>query len=135
MFYGANTYYRSSSESPGKAICRLDSSGVFARNADAFARRPPRSMRALLNQPGLPEQDQSNLIAFTLDAMEERAHHPRRHFGFRHSPGRRLEDLKEFLEDHSLPRKDEFLQRIRKLEENAASDPNADPADSRVLSP
>ena len=82
--------------------------------------------RALLNQPGLPEQDQSNLIALTLDAMEEHNGQPRRRFGFHrpfrphHSPGRRLAELKDFLENHPLPRKSEFLQRIRKLEEAAA---------------
>lgn len=81
--------------------------------------------RALLNQPNLPAQDQSDLIAFLLDAMEEssgvrttsrvppfhrRSHAPR---------GTRLEYLRSFLNRHPLPRKDEFLKRIQALEADA----------------
>ena len=72
--------------------------------------------QALLNQPNLPEEDQSDLIAFSLDEIER--HLPRSHH--RHAsafpPFRQLKKFKNFLEQHSLPRKDEFLERIRKLE-------------------
>ena len=78
--------------------------------------------RALLNQPNLPEQDQSDLITFSLDAMEnfsrlsQDSHRPplgRRHLALR---TKRLEELKSFLEQHPLPKKDEFLTRIQVLE-------------------
>ena len=71
--------------------------------------------RALLNQPNLPEQDQSDLIAFSLDAMEDRPSLP----SHRHRPlarrQHRLDEIKSFLERHPLPRKDEFLKRIQNL--------------------
>ena len=72
--------------------------------------------RALLNQPNLPEEDQSDLIAFSLDALEDLERFPPR----RHRPHERrqhrLTEIKTFLEQHPLPRKDEFLKRIRDLE-------------------
>lgn len=73
--------------------------------------------RALLNQPNLPEQDQSELIAFTLDTLEvfpplpPHRHRPRAR---RHH---RLDEIKAFLERHPLPRKEEFLKRLQKLEQ------------------
>ena len=77
---------------------------------------------ALLNQPNLPEQDQSDLIAFSLDAMEHIRRPPRDFhrppFARRHPAlrAKRLEEIKSFLEQHPLPRKDEFLRRIKSLE-------------------
>ncbi len=77
--------------------------------------------RALLNQPSLPEQDQSDLIALSLDEMEARSRHPHRRHGFRYHRSGRLDKIKEFLNLHPLPRKDEFLKRIQDLEiQNAA---------------
>lgn len=89
-------------------------------------------IRALLNQPNLPEQDLSDLIALSLDALEDRVllsrprHHRRPYARYGLPPttvtppanrSRRLQELKDIVERHPLPRKDEFLQRIRELEE------------------
>ena len=73
--------------------------------------------RALLNQPDLSEAEQSDLIAFSLDVMEDAPPFPphrHRPFGPRY---RQLKELKDFLEHHQLPRKDEFIRRISALEE------------------
>lgn len=72
--------------------------------------------RALLNQPNLPEEDQSDLIAFSLDAIE---HFPPRRHRSRERRQHRLTEIKAFLEQHPLPRKDEFLKRIQALEAKA----------------
>lgn len=78
--------------------------------------------RALLNQPNLPQQDQSDLIELSIDAME-RSLLPSRSYRFspfgRSSYDRRkkrLSELRQFLERHPLPKKDEFLDRIKILE-------------------
>lgn len=86
-------------------------------------------LRVLLNQPNLPEQDQSDLIALSLDSLE-RPIPPQRPPSMRsldllqHHPterlqkirARRLQELRKHLELHSLPRRDELLHRIRALE-------------------
>ena len=76
--------------------------------------------RALLNQPNLPEQDQSDLVELSIDAMESIPPRASRFTPFRRRNhtlrGRRLEELRQFLERHPLPRKDEFLRRIKDLE-------------------
>ena len=72
--------------------------------------------RALLNQPNLSDAKKSDLIAFSLDMMEDSlafSQHRRRPRGLQY---RRLKELRDFLECHPLPRKDEFLRRISELE-------------------
>lgn len=76
--------------------------------------------RALLNQPNLPEQDQQDLIDFSLDAMENASKEPwricgHRHYRLRIPHEKRLNDLERFLEQYPLPRKEEFLLRIQNL--------------------
>ena len=75
--------------------------------------------RALLNQPNLPEEDQSDLIAFSLDALEDLERFPPRRQRSHERRQHRLKELKTFLEQHPLPRKDEFLKRIQALETEA----------------